>query len=109
MSDSSSSPDPKSEASKCKTPLQLLPPVFMASTAKALAVGAKKYGPWNWRKNRIDAMTYVGAIRRHLDAWVEGEDMDGESGESHLAHIAATTAVMLDAISKNMLDNDRPA
>ena len=103
-----SSNDPKPLAAASKTPLQLLPPHFMACTAKALALGARKYGAWNWRKSKVEAMTYVGAIRRHLDAWVDGEDNDSESNESHLAHVAACIAILLDAGKQSTLADNRP-
>lgn len=100
--------DPKGVEGEKKTPLQLLPPVFMAATAWVLKLGAKKYGPWNWRHNKVECQTYVGAIRRHLDAWQEGEDVDPESGQSHLAHIAASVAILLDAEANGTLADNRP-
>jgi len=100
--------DPKGEAGKKKTPLQLLPTVFMAATAWVLKLGANKYGPWNWRKTKVESQTYVGAIRRHLDAWQDGEDLDPESGQSHLAHVAASVAILLDAEANGTLADNRP-
>lgn len=95
-------------AGKKKTPLQLLPPVFMAATAWVLKLGAKKYGPWNWRKSKVESQTYVGAIRRHLDAWQDRENIDPESGQSHLAHVAASVAILLDAEANGTLADNRP-
>lgn len=100
--------DPKGEAAKLKPQLQLIPPALNYATAGALALGAKKYGPWNWRANKIEIMTYVGAIRRHLDAFVEGENLDDESGVSHLGHIAACCGIMLDAQPEGTLVDNRP-
>lgn len=101
--------DPKGASGAAKTPLHLLPPVAMARTSEVLALGAMKYGPWNWRHNKVEAMTYVAAIRRHLDAFVEGEDLDPESGVTHLAHIAASCAIVMDADNfGNLIDNRPP-
>ena len=100
--------DPKGEAGKMKPQLQLIPPALNEATAGALTLGAKKYGPWNWRANKVEIMTYVGAIRRHLDAFVEGENIDGESGVSHLGHIAACCGIMLDAQHAGYLVDNRP-
>jgi hypothetical protein len=101
--------DPKGEAGKRKAQLQLLPPVFNSATAKALENGAAKYGPWNWRESdKVSALTYVGAIRRHLDAYLDGEDIDKESGAPHLGHIAANCAILLDAQEHGPLHDDRP-
>tara|TARA_R110000764_G_scaffold35204_2_gene78733 strand:+ start:12945 stop:13280 length:336 start_codon:yes stop_codon:yes gene_type:complete len=100
--------DPKAAAGAKKLPLQLLPPIFNAETAKVLAHGAEKYGEWNWREKGIKTMTYVGAIRRHLDAYLDGEDLDPESGLRHLAHIAASVAVLLDSENVGTLTDTRP-
>ena len=99
--------DPKGEAGKKKPQLQLIPPSFNLEVAAALNDGAKKYGPWNWRRNKVLTMTYVGAIRRHLDKFLDGEDID-PSTVSHLGHIAGCCAVLLDAKAKGMLVDDRP-
>ena len=100
--------DPKGAEGKKKTQLQLLPSAFNKATADALAYGASKYGPWNWRATRVQTMTYVGAIRRHLDRFLEGEDIDPESGVPHLGHIAASVAILLDAGAVGRLADDRP-
>ena len=100
--------DPKHHAAAKKAPLHLLPPAFNEATSYALSCGAKKYGAWNWRKNNISAMTYVGAIRRHLDAWIDGEDLDRETNECHLAHIAASCAILLDSAKHGTFIDNRP-
>lgn len=100
--------DPKGVEGDKKTPLQLLPPVFMAAVAWALKTGFIKYGPWNWRKQKVECQTYVGAIRRHLDAWQDGQDIDPESGLNHLAHVGACVAIILDAEANGTLVDNRP-
>jgi hypothetical protein len=75
--------------------------------ARVLAHGASKYGRKNWRTDPILLTTYVGAIRRHLNAWAEGEDLDPDSGEHHLAHIRACCAVALDAVNVRTAIDDR--
>lgn len=88
--------------------MHLLPPVALEMTAWVHGLGAAKYGAWNWRQNRVQAMTYVGAILRHLTAWTDGEDVDPESGVSHLAHIAAGCNILMDAAHAGMLVDNRP-
>lgn len=100
--------DPKGEAGKLKCPLHLLPPSALSQTAWVMALGAKKYGPWNWRENKVEAMTYVGAIMRHMSAWSSGEDTDPESGQSHLAHISAGCNILMDAAHVGNLIDNRP-
>jgi len=100
--------DPKGEAGKAKSQLQLLPPSFNRETAKALACGAAKYGVANWRTNKVELMTYLGAMRRHIDAVMSGEDLDPESGAHHLGHVAAGCAIVIDAAEHGQLIDNRP-
>lgn len=100
--------DPKGEIGKTKAPMWLLPPRALIAIAWVHLLGAIKYGPWNYRKNKVLASTYISAIHRHLAAWHEGEDNDPESGYSHIAHIGANCNIILDAQHHNKLDDDRP-
>jgi len=100
--------DPKGDAGKQKPQLQLIPSVFNNAIAGALAHGASKYGPWNWRGVNVEAMTYIGAMRRHIDRFLDGEDIDPESGFHHLGHIAASCAILLDAAHVGTLADNRP-
>ncbi len=100
--------DPKSILAIQKPQLQLIPPILNTETAKALKCGADKYGLWNWRENKVEIMTYLGAMRRHIDAVIDGEDIDPESGAHHLGHVAAGCAIVLDAGRHGMLVDNRP-
>ena len=77
-----------------KIPLELLPPEALTEIAKVLAFGAEKYGCHNWRKGMAWSRL-VGAILRHLFAWMQGEDKDQESGLSHLAHAGCDILFLL--------------
>lgn len=99
--------DPKGEAGKDKCPLWLIPPKPLEEAAFVHALGARKYGPWNWRRNKVSASTYISAIMRHLNAWRSGEDNDPESGRSHLAHIVAGCFILMDAALFGNLIDDR--
>lgn len=100
--------DPKKASGDQKPQLQLLPAVFEEQTAAALKIGAEKYGPWNWRGNQVEIMTYLGAMRRHIAAVLDGEDIDPESGAHHLGHVAASCAIVLDARKHGTLADNRP-
>jgi hypothetical protein len=100
--------DPKGAAGALKPQLQLLPPTFNREVAKALSLGAAKYGPWNWRENKVEIMTYLAAMKRHIDCLIDGEDIDLESGAHHLGHVAASCAIVLDAQKCNTLIDNRP-
>jgi hypothetical protein len=100
--------DPKRAAGALKPQLQLIPPVFNEAVAAALSHGAVKYGPWNWRENKVEMMTYLGAMKRHIDALLDGEDLAPDSGVHHLGHIAASCAIVLDAGRHGTLVDNRP-
>lgn len=99
--------DPKGEAGSKKTPLGLIPPSAMEEIAWVHQLGSVKYGELNWRKTGVCASTYVHAILRHLNAWRDGEDLDPESGRSHIAHVACCCNILLDAAACGTLDDDR--
>jgi hypothetical protein len=90
-----------------KDPMEFILLGILAGESRVLAHGAGKYGRRNWRKDPIKLSTYQGAILRHLTAFFEGEDMDPDSGESHLQHIRACCAVMLDAMEHGTAIDDR--
>lgn len=102
------SENPKQACGDLKPPMHLIPPAAEVAESIVLGLGAKKYTAFNWREDRIRLMTYVAAIKRHLAAWVDGEDTDSESGQSHIAHVRACTAIMLDSMTAYRCIDDRP-
>lgn len=90
-----------------KFPMEYLVYDVLIEEALVLKHGADKYGVRNWRKDKILASTYEGAIMRHLFAWATGHDLDPDSGLSHLAHIRACCAIVLDAVIHDTLIDDR--
>ena len=90
-----------------KAPLEYLVDFVMTGDAYVHQGGAIKYGYRNWTIDKIKASTYIAAIRRHLKAWSEGEDLDPDSGWSHLYHIRAGCAIVLDADNVDTLIDDR--
>lgn len=100
--------DPKSTSGSKKPPLHLVPGVAIALESMALKSGAEKHGPWNWRDNPIEAMEHIGAVQRHIQRWIDGEQTDPGTRVSPLANARATLAILLDAESCGMLIDDRP-
>lgn len=47
-------------------------------------------------------------MKRHIDAWYDGEDRDKESFLPHLAHVAASVAILMDAEAHGTFKDDRP-
>lgn len=68
-----------------KVPMGLLSGLWLHGVARVLDFGRKKYASWNWRKG-IAYSRLFDAGQRHLWAWSEGEDVDPETGISHLLH-----------------------
>jgi hypothetical protein len=99
--------NPKDLIGVTKCPLRLVPPALMLECATVMKHGAEKYGPYNWRDQKIRATVYGEAILRHLLAWMDGEDVDPDSGKSHLGHIAAGCGIVIDAEHVGSLIDDR--
>jgi hypothetical protein len=100
--------NPKTTIGVTKVPLHLVPPSAKHHLALAFKDGAAKYGPYNWREKKVSASVYVAAAQRHIDAWWDGEDLSEDAKVEHLAHAMACMAIVLDAASINMLNDDRP-
>lgn len=101
--------NPKTALGALKPPmLSVVPATVLIQMGQVMALGKKKYGAYNWRKQNVSASTYVDAALRHLVSWWDGEDIDPESGQSHLAHAAASLAVIIDALATGHANDDRP-
>lgn len=75
---------------------ELLPPRELAQVVDILMLGANKYGKDNWKKMDDEgADRIVGAVYRHFEAWRQGDKIDKESGENHLAHAITNLLFLL--------------
>jgi hypothetical protein len=101
--------NPKDLIGLTKPPLRLVPPVALLKMAKVMELGARKYGPYNWREKQVRYTVYLEAALRHIYSALDGEEIDPESGQPHTAHAAACMAIILDAQSLNQLVDDRAA
>ena len=80
-----------------KAPMALVPPEVINEIAEVLGFGANKYGPNNWRDDGYVtewSRTY-SSVQRHLNSFWSGEDLDPESGLSHLAHAMTQLAILM--------------
>jgi hypothetical protein len=100
--------NPKSRYGDKKAPVHLFPPIAMLKAAEVFRLGAAKYGPYNWRDDSVSATVYYSAAMRHLASWFDGEDIDPESGQSHLAHVLCCMSILLDAESIGKMIDNRP-
>lgn len=100
--------NPKDRQGDKKPPLWLVPQSAAIFESKVFQLGAAKYGPYNWREKKVRATVYIAAAMRHLASVLDGEDIDPESGQSHIAHARACTGIYLDAVATGNLIDDRP-
>lgn len=86
-----------------KTDFTLVPPDSYQAVADVMTLGARKYSKNNWVS--LEPSRIVAALERHLTAWKMGEDFAEDSGQHHLAHLAAN-AMMLYHIQVNSPERD---
>lgn len=101
--------NPKDLIGSGKLPLHLWPTTATALGSLGLLDGMLKYGRSNFRAVGVRASIYYDAASRHLNAWMEGEDADPDSGLPHLAHALACLAIIVDAEAAGKLTDDRCA
>lgn len=63
---------------------------------------------FNYRYNETSLTNYIDAIKRHLAKIEDGEWLDTDSGEEHIACIAASCAIILDCQLNGTLLKDLP-
>lgn len=90
-----------------KTPLHLIPPELLEEVGKVLQFGAAKYGERNWEQG-MDWSRVFSALQRHTWAWWGGEDLDPETGLSHLTHAAACISFLVAYNARGVGKDDRP-
>lgn len=101
--------NPKDIAGSSKVPMNsMLSGAVMGEVALALFEGALKYGRHNYRQDGVRASVYYDAVGRHLAAWWEGEDVDEESGLSHITKAIAGLHILRDCSIRGMCNDDRP-
>jgi len=100
--------NPKTKFGALKPNLALIPSTALVEEAVVFGLGAKKYGPYNWREKTVSTMTYLAAGLRHLHLFLDGENIDPESGALHLSHARACMAIVIDAKAVGNLIDDRP-
>lgn len=74
-----------------KTRYDLLPAGPLHEVAEVFTFGAKKYSDYNYLG--LDQARIFAALLRHVFAWWRGEELDEETGKSHLVH--ATCCVLM--------------
>jgi len=64
-----------------------------------MSYGATKYNSYNYKLGKgLDWDRIYSACQRHLVAWNGGEDIDPESGQSHLYHAGCCIMMLIDLV-----------
>ena len=105
--------NPKDAFGSQKVGLSCVPMTVVLELATAMREGAQKYGRHNWRESGVRSSVYFDAAIRHLFAWWEGEEIDPDSGISHLTKAMASLAVLRDGQMQSetqpeLFNDDRP-
>ena len=82
----------------------LVPQTALIPMVRVLEFGATKYAPYNWMKG-LSVTEICESLKRHLDAFMEGENTDKESLLSHIGHIQCN-ALFLSWMMENRPDLD---
>lgn len=100
--------NPKDIVGVRKAPMSTVPANVLAEVGVAMLEGASKYGRHNYRCAGVRASVYYDGVMRHLMAWWEGEDIDPDSGLSHITKAITSLVVLRDAMMQNKCADDRP-
>ena len=94
----------KDDAGKLR--LDLIPPEATIALGKVLTMGAAKYADRNWEKG-FNWSRSIAALKRHLTAWEAGENIDPESGYSHMEHVLCNAAFLVTFEARGVGSDDR--
>lgn len=100
--------DPETGGAKGSKPCQLFsaPPAGLEALGRVCGMGASKYELHNFRRGFKWSLS-ADAMLRHYLSWVGGEDLDPESGVSHLAHVAWHALVLIQFAQDHPDKDDR--
>lgn len=100
--------NPKTACGMSKPGIEGVPTAPLFMVGEVMRLGIRKYGLTNWRHDPISASVYYNAAMRHVMSWWDGQNLDHESGQPHLAHAVACLLILLDAKTSDDLIDDRP-
>ena len=83
-----------------KPDYSLIPIELLEQAARVLEYGASKYERVNWKRPTHWSVSFA-CLMRHMSAWQAGEDLDPESGHSHLGHALCNLLQMLHQLKYN--------
>jgi hypothetical protein len=78
-----------------KVDMTYIPFKTLESSARIMAKGAEKYAPDNWKKVPDAEHRYKAALARHFAKYMDGQEIDEESGELELGHIICNAMFLI--------------
>jgi hypothetical protein len=90
-----------------KPPLAHLPWDALREVAMVQAYGHKKYGDFYNYKKGMELSRNLSCAIRHITDFMDGDDLDSESGRSHLGHAATRILFALQNIREGVAIDDR--
>jgi hypothetical protein len=89
-----------------KPPLAYIPKAALWAEGMAFKHGALKYDKFNY-KNGLEVTRTISAALRHIMQFLDGENLDEESGAPHLGCARANLAMALDTLANHPELDDR--
>lgn len=99
--------NPKDIVGIRKAPMSTVSAPVLAEIGVGMLEGAAKYGRHNYRIVGVRSSVYYDATMRHLMSWWEGEDIDPESGMSHITKAITSLVVLRDSQIQGTVTDDR--
>jgi hypothetical protein len=90
-----------------KPPLAHLPWAGIDEVAHVQAYGHLKYHDYNNYRKGMEVGRNLSCAIRHIRAYMEGQDLDIESGRNHLGHAACRLLFVLQNIHDGTVIDDR--
>jgi len=91
---------------KDKVDVTMIPSIAILEESKALMVGEKKYGRWNFEKG-FKTSDLIGAALRHIYAYLDGESHCPVDKQHHLGAARASLGMLLRLEQLNKVTDDR--
>ena len=92
---------------KGKPEMSQLSPEFLLDLADVMTQGEGKYPKYNWTKGS-NYSTAFDSCMRHLLKFQNGENMDDETGKSHILHAACNLMFLYHSFKHHKDLDDRP-
>lgn len=91
-----------------KERIDLIDPKFIIALGDLLSWSLIKYKERDWENVPYSWSDFYSAIFRHMLKWWSGQDLDEESGRSHLLHAALNIMFLFNYTQRQFGKDDRP-